>query len=99
MRSRTEILAMTRKSCLVLVGSVALGVLGGCRKSADVHLHQAREAAYRKDFQAALRQYRMVLDVLDRGESPLTQSLRALALRGIATHTTWNCATSPVRWR
>src|SRR5712692_2250075 len=84
MRSRTEILAMTRKSCLVLVGSVALVVLGGCRRSADAHLHQAREAAYRKDFQAALRQYRLVLDVLDRGESPLTQSLRARALRGIA---------------
>jgi tetratricopeptide (TPR) repeat protein len=84
MGRRRDILAMARKSCLVLIGSVALVALGGCRKSADAHLHQARQAAYRKDFQAALRQYRLALDVLDRGDSPLTQSLRARALRGIA---------------
>lgn len=84
MPGRPEILAVARKSCLVLLSSVALVVLGGCHRSADAHLHQAREAAYRKDFQAALRHYRLVLDVLDRGESPLTQSLRARALRGIA---------------
>lgn len=75
---------MARKSFLALLGCIALLGLGGCHRSADAQLHQAREAAYRKDFQAALRHYRLVLDVLDRGESPLTQSLRARALRGIA---------------
>ncbi len=58
--------------------------LNGCRKSADEYLQRAHEAAYRKDPQRALREYRLALDAVDRLDTTGAQAVRARALRGAA---------------
>jgi tetratricopeptide (TPR) repeat protein len=67
--------------CGLLLLSLAFG---GCHKSADEYLHRAHEAAYRKDPQRALREFRLALDAVDRIETAGAQAVRARALRGAA---------------
>jgi len=58
--------------------------LPACHKTADNYLQRADEAAYRKDPQRALREYRLALDSLDRADTPGAQAIRARALRATA---------------
>src|SRR5258707_13163376 len=60
--------------CAVLLLFLALN---GCRKSADEYLQRAHEAAYRKDPQRALREYRLALDAVDRLDTAEAPGARA----------------------
>src|SRR5262249_48224175 len=63
---------------------VLLVALPACHKTADNYLQRADEAAYRKDPQRALHEYRLALDALDRADAPGAQAIRARALRATA---------------
>jgi tetratricopeptide (TPR) repeat protein len=70
-------LRLLRLSCAALL-------LAGCSRSANEHLVQARDFVYARKPQAALREYRLALDVVEKNHSPEAAILRATALRGAA---------------
>ena len=67
---------------LALIGLVLLAA--GCHRSADDHLTRARELVYARKPQAALREYRLAMDVVERSEGAEALRIRAAALRGAA---------------
>lgn len=67
----------------VLFVSVVL-LLCGCANKAQEHVKNARNLVFEKKPQAALEQYRLALDELERDDSPEAQVHKARALRGAA---------------
>jgi TolA-binding protein len=70
-------LRLFRLTCVALL-------LSGCGRSANEHLMQARDFVYARKPQAALREYRLALDVVEKQGSPEAATVRATALRGAA---------------
>ncbi len=70
-------LRLLRLTCAALL-------LAGCSRSANEHLVQARDFVYARKPQAALREYRLALDVVEKDHSPEAAAVRATALRGAA---------------
>jgi tetratricopeptide (TPR) repeat protein len=64
--------------------SFAVCVLAGCNRSAGDHLARGRDLVYARKPQAALREYRLALDVVEKAEGPEVARIRAAALRGAA---------------
>lgn len=77
-RSRRTLHGALSASVLVLLFA------GGCRRSATEHLVRARDLVYARQPQAALREYRQALDVVEKAEGPEASRIRASALRGAA---------------
>ena len=62
-----------------------LALVAGCKRAdAPSHLKRARELLYEKKPQAALEEYRLALDALERDDSKESAVYRARALRGAA---------------
>jgi tetratricopeptide (TPR) repeat protein len=55
-----------------------------CSRPPEEHLEAARDAVYNHRPQAALREYRLALDQVEKDNSPAGLALRAAALRGAA---------------
>jgi tetratricopeptide (TPR) repeat protein len=70
-------LRLSRLACAALL-------LAGCSRSASEHLSQARDFVYSRKPQAALREYRLALDAVEKERSPDAAAVRATALRGAA---------------
>ena len=68
----------------VVVGGLVLLLAAGCHRSAPDHLLRARDLVYARQPQAALREYRQALDVVEKDEGPEAVRIRAAALRGAA---------------
>ena len=62
---------------------LALSVVA-CAPSGPEHLARAREAVYGRKPQAALREYRLALDAVEKADGPDAARIRATALRGAA---------------
>lgn len=56
----------------------------GCSRSGPERLARAREQVYARKPQAALREYRLALDAVEKAEGPEAMHVRAAALRGAA---------------
>src|SRR5262249_15547143 len=67
-----------------VLGGLLLILLAGCHRTANEHLARARDLVYARQPQAALREYRQALDVVEKSEGPEATRLRAAALRGAA---------------
>jgi tetratricopeptide (TPR) repeat protein len=68
----------------VAVCALLLLLAGGCRRSASEHLVRARDLVYARQPQAALREYRQAMDVVEKTQGPEANRIRAAALRGAA---------------
>lgn len=68
----------------LLAVAALVSLVAGCSRSADEHLGRARELVYARKPQAALREYRLAMDVVERAEGPEAARIRAAALRGAA---------------
>ena len=68
----------------LLAVAVLLAVSAGCSRSGPEHLARARELVYARKPQAALREYRLALDTVEKSEGPESARIRAGALRGAA---------------
>jgi len=66
--------------------ALILGVLAcaACSATGSEHLARAREQVYARKPQAALREYRLALDAVERSEGAEAARIRAAALRGAA---------------
>ena len=64
--------------------SVLVVLCAACSATGPEHLTRARELVYARKPQAALREYRLALDAVERSDGPEAARIRAAALRGAA---------------
>ncbi|MBX5480600.1 MAG: tetratricopeptide repeat protein [Myxococcaceae bacterium] len=68
---------------LVLAATLGVAALSGCEDAQD-HINRARSLTWEKKPEAALKQYRLALDIIERDESAEARVLQARALKGAA---------------
>ena len=68
----------------LLAVTALIALCAGCSRSGPEHLTRARELVYARKPQAALREYRLALDTVEKAEGPEALHVRAMALRGAA---------------
>ncbi len=64
--------------------ALLVALCAACSATGPEHLARAREQVYARKPQAALREYRLALDAVERSEGPEAARIRAAALRGAA---------------
>jgi tetratricopeptide (TPR) repeat protein len=68
----------------LLAVAALVAISAACSRSAPEHIAAARELVYERKPQAALREYRLALDRVEKSDGPEAARIRATALRGAA---------------